>query len=183
MKCLSVKQPWAGLIQQGPKIIETRTWATPYRGDLVIVSSKKPVFDENIWQCPSCFSFGTKDDFDVCGAQEGKTFCNKCNREVQAYIVDASAGGVTMCVAKLVDCRPMTLLDQPAARCGFYTGAFAWVLEDIRKMLPSPVRGALGIFEKKVPGVCRVCGCTDGQACPGGCEWADENETICSRCV
>jgi hypothetical protein len=42
MKALSVKQPWANLIVSGEKTIETRTWATPYRGQILIVSSKKP---------------------------------------------------------------------------------------------------------------------------------------------
>ncbi len=28
---------------------------------------------------------------------------------------------------------------------------------------------------------CRVCGCTDDRACPGGCYWADED--LCSACV
>ena len=40
LKALSVKQPWAWLISAGVKTIETRTWATEYRGDLLIVSSK-----------------------------------------------------------------------------------------------------------------------------------------------
>lgn len=39
---LSVKQPWANLIASGQKTIETRTWATKYRGPLLIVSSKIP---------------------------------------------------------------------------------------------------------------------------------------------
>ena len=42
MKALSVKQPWANLIANGTKTIETRTWTTPYRGPLLIVSSKFP---------------------------------------------------------------------------------------------------------------------------------------------
>jgi len=42
MKALSVKQPWANLIASGLKTIETRTWKTKYRGDLLIVSSKSP---------------------------------------------------------------------------------------------------------------------------------------------
>ena len=42
MKALSVKQPWANLIAIGEKTIETRTWATQYRGPLLIVSSKTP---------------------------------------------------------------------------------------------------------------------------------------------
>ena len=47
MKALSIKQPWAYLIVHGingrKKTIETRTWNTRYRGDLLIVSSKKPM--------------------------------------------------------------------------------------------------------------------------------------------
>jgi len=45
-KALSVRQPWAsmiaGLCPGVVKTIETRTWRTDYRGDLVICSSGKP---------------------------------------------------------------------------------------------------------------------------------------------
>lgn len=34
MKLLSVRQPWAALLLNGQKTIETRTWATKYRGRL-----------------------------------------------------------------------------------------------------------------------------------------------------
>lgn len=31
---------------------------------------------------------------------------------------------------------------------------------------------------------CRVCGCTDDTACPGGCSWAQiDPEPLCSRCI
>lgn len=33
------------------------------------------------------------------------------------------------------------------------------------------------------PGICGVCGCTDEQACPGGCVWANATATLCSQCV
>ena len=42
MKALSVKQPWANMIASGKKTIETRIWPTDYRGDLLVVSSRKP---------------------------------------------------------------------------------------------------------------------------------------------
>lgn len=42
MKALSVKQPWANMIASGEKTIETRTWMTGYRGQVLIVSSKQP---------------------------------------------------------------------------------------------------------------------------------------------
>lgn len=39
MKAISLKQPWANLVACGYKTIETRTWTTGYRGDLLICSS------------------------------------------------------------------------------------------------------------------------------------------------
>lgn len=42
MKAISLKQPWANMIVEGKKTIETRKWSTIYRGDLVICSSRKP---------------------------------------------------------------------------------------------------------------------------------------------
>ena len=46
MKAVSVKQPWASLIAEGNKTIETRTWPTNYRGDLLICASKKPKIED-----------------------------------------------------------------------------------------------------------------------------------------
>jgi len=42
MKAISLKQPFASLIARGEKMIETRTWPTKYRGDVLICSSKRP---------------------------------------------------------------------------------------------------------------------------------------------
>lgn len=33
------------------------------------------------------------------------------------------------------------------------------------------------------PGKCRECGCTEDNACPGGCYWVDEDCTLCSACA
>jgi hypothetical protein len=41
-KAISLKQPWANLVATGKKTIETRTWPTKYRGDLIICSSQNP---------------------------------------------------------------------------------------------------------------------------------------------
>jgi len=42
LKALSIRQPWAGEVALGRKTIETRTWRTPHRGALLIVSSRRP---------------------------------------------------------------------------------------------------------------------------------------------
>jgi hypothetical protein len=41
MKALSLKQPWAELLLQGKKTIETRTWNTAFRGPFLIHASKQ----------------------------------------------------------------------------------------------------------------------------------------------
>ena len=30
---------------------------------------------------------------------------------------------------------------------------------------------------------CRICGCTDDHACPGGCYWVNDEHNLCSACV
>jgi hypothetical protein len=41
MKVISILQPWASLVALGHKKIETRSWNTKYRGELLIHASKK----------------------------------------------------------------------------------------------------------------------------------------------
>ncbi len=43
MKAISIKEPWASLINSGKKTIETRAWKTKYRGTLLLCCSKEPV--------------------------------------------------------------------------------------------------------------------------------------------
>lgn len=42
MKCLSVRQPWAAWIVLGAKDVENRSWATKYRGPLLIHAGQTP---------------------------------------------------------------------------------------------------------------------------------------------
>lgn len=106
MKALSIKQPWANMIAEGRKTIETRTWRTSYLGDVLIVSSKSPKIEP---------------------------------------------AGFALAVARLINCRRMYKWDEPEACCDWYPGAFAWVLTEIQKIEPFPVRGQLGLFEIELP--------------------------------
>ena len=63
MKALSLKQPWADLIVQGKKIIQSRKWRSNFRGEFYIHASKS--FDKK-----NCESFGIKNP--VTGALIGK---------------------------------------------------------------------------------------------------------------
>ena len=42
MKALSIKEPWATLILDGEKTIETRIWQTSFRGKILLCASKNP---------------------------------------------------------------------------------------------------------------------------------------------
>lgn len=68
------------------------------------------------------------------------------------------------------------------------------LVERVRKLLEIPQpQGAvekipLDISRVRVlkpvsPGVCSACGCTEEDACEGGCSWADREQTLCSECV
>lgn len=37
-------------------------------------------------------------------------------------------------------------------------------------------------YESNPEARCRVCDCSEESACEGGCTWADEEQTVCSRC-
>jgi hypothetical protein len=59
--------------------------------------------------------------------------------------------GFALAVAHLVDCRPMTCADETAACCRIYPKAQSWVLENIHRIPPFPVRGEIGLYEIELP--------------------------------
>lgn len=115
---LTLWQPWATLIQQEVKRIETRSWATNYRGPIAIHAAKKPV---DISDYPHLFqlvSYGTEFPF-----------------------------GAVVAIVNLVDCVEMTpefiaQQSEQELKCGdWQPGRFAWVLEIIRLVPPIPATG------------------------------------------
>ncbi len=71
MKALTLWQPWASLIAIGAKSIETRSWATPYRGRLAIhAAARKP----EVWMMEDGLAGDIFDFTDsICVAQWGPT--------------------------------------------------------------------------------------------------------------
>jgi hypothetical protein len=60
MKALSLTQPFASLVVDGRKTIETRSWSTRYRGSLAIHATKTPdrVVCRNFGYDPAIISCG-----------------------------------------------------------------------------------------------------------------------------
>ena len=130
MRAISLWQPWATAVAVGSKHIETRHWATAYRGPLVIHAAKR--WDREQREFASVeMSLG------------------RLPRRVPL--------GALVAVCRLADCIPTE--DLMAARSAFGVtpieriygnyepGRFGWLLEDIRA-LPEPIgfRGGQSFF-------------------------------------
>lgn len=59
--------------------------------------------------------------------------------------------GCALCIARLADVRPMAKDDEAAACCGWDPSYISWVLTDIRRIEPFPVKGRLGLYEIRMP--------------------------------
>ena len=64
-----MRQPWADLIAAGRKTIETRTWTTRYRGNLLITSEKRAVAVVILTDCRPM----TEDDVEAAMCEAHKT--------------------------------------------------------------------------------------------------------------
>lgn len=128
MKVISLTEPFATLIKEKKKRIETRSWKTSYRGELYIHASSTRVPKE--W---------------------------KENKELMNLVQEELTFGKIICKCNLVDCIEMTeewidkiKKEQPEEYvCGIYEkGRYAWVLEKIEPLEePITVKGHLGIWK------------------------------------
>lgn len=151
MKAITLTQPWATLVAIGAKRIETRSWATKYRGPLAIHAAKTfGVWGESgIKQLLNQYpNFGKALDRDgwtigtlprscmvaTCTLVDCIQITNK--REVYGYVVSM---GYNVVIPP----------DQPELDFGDYTpGRFAWLLADIKPLpIAYSARGALGLWE------------------------------------
>lgn len=131
MKVLSLLEPWASLINDKIKFIETRSWKTNYRGELYIHISKKQL---------------TKNDFE------------KYKKQISFLRSTNFKYGYIICKCNLVDCIYMTdsfineiKENEKEYLSGEYkVGRYAWILENIQ-VLENPIlaKGSLGIWNYK----------------------------------
>jgi hypothetical protein len=118
MKAISVQQPFAFEILSGQKTIEVRTWDTLHRGDLLICSSGKPAF--------------SRMEMEEMEEEYGCTFLY----------------GHALCIVRVVDVRYMRKGDEEKALVDeIDPEAYSWLLDDIRPVIPFPVKGKQGLFE------------------------------------
>lgn len=128
MKVLSLTEPYATLIKNGIKTIETRSWKTDYRGKLYIHASSTKMPKEY-----------------------------KNNQELMSLVdLDKLNYGNIICSCELVDCILMTddfienikNNNKNEYITGVYSkGRYAWILKNIESLdNPIKTKGHLGIW-------------------------------------
>ncbi len=127
MKVLSLIEPYATLIKEKKKMIETRSWKTNYRGELYIHASATAIPKD--WK----------------------------NQEVMKFVdVSKLSYGYILCKCNLVDCQYMTKeyvehmkKEHPMEYlCGVYKeGRYAWILDSITPLEhPIKAKGSLNLW-------------------------------------
>ena len=130
MKAVTISQPWASLVAIGAKTIDTRPYATSYRGLLAIHAAKTyPSVDDPYYRALLIAA---------------------------GMAVDALPCGKIIAVGRLAACEritPATCPCYPEYAFGIFTpGWYAWKIDDIRplKRLP-PFKGHRGVWECPLP--------------------------------
>ena len=127
IKVLTIKEPFASLIKNRVKFIETRSWKTNYRGEIYIHSGLEKL------------------NYDVLSREELSDLYNK----------DELLYGKILCKCNLVDCIYMTeefINDQKNKDFNnfisgrYEVGRYAWILENIEPIEPIAAKGKLGIW-------------------------------------
>ena len=138
MKAITILQPWASLIACSAKKIETRGWATKYRGPIAIHAGKKDPCKKP-WEGMGEFENAVD------------SVLNKNNLEWRLLPL-----GSVIAVADLVDCVEIgheaelvngIIVTGNELAFGDYTlGRYAWLLENVRPITPLPARGQQGLW-------------------------------------
>lgn len=159
MKVITLTQPWATLVAIGAKQIETRSWATGYRGPLAIhaakglgpVGGKTGLYEirgeQPFRQALEAAGYYRFDDLPLGG------ILATCNLTA-VYRIPATPQHYSWRVA---DDHPLASYpvvippfqdDQERAFGDYRYGRYAWLLTDV-KVLPEPIpaKGALGLWE------------------------------------
>ena len=130
MKVLTIREPFATLIKNKKKYIETRSWKTNYRGEIYIHAGVAKMSKE---------------------VRERPGLSDLYNEDELSY-------GKIICKCILVDCIYMTkdFIENEKKKnpdnflAGHYeVGRYAWVLDNIEVIKPIKAKGQLGIWNYK----------------------------------
>lgn len=119
MKCISIQQPWAGLILTGYKDIENRSWSTAHRGRLAIHAGSKMYEDSFTSATAIMKRIGKRID----------------PRGMSEFTRSSIVGYVDLVDVVTESASP------------WFVGEFGWVLANPVAIEPIPYKGKLGLFD------------------------------------
>jgi len=110
-KAISLWEPWASLMAMGIKTIETRHWATKYRGDLIICSAKKDI-----------------------GVKALSSLLNSFPKQVSQQLIHNLSYGKALCKVTVTDCKlTQNITDQEQFPYGnFEPNRYGWITENVQ---------------------------------------------------
>jgi len=128
MRALTLWQPWAGLIAQGIKLVENRTWEPPEHllGTRIAIHAGKTVDHEAI---EDLYEDGL--DPHRLGEMRGAALCVVT---LERFVAERYTSGLRC---------PLSLTREQAR---FYNGPVGFVLSDIVTIDPVPCKGAQGFW-------------------------------------
>lgn len=154
MRALTLWQPYASLIAIGAKTIETRGWATDYRGPLAIHAAAREPRREEVteeiaaafgWDCPPLYAQVDALPLGAVVATCTLVTCYRVNSVEAERIADGEEVLLQLARGERV---PVTRNEAAFGNFGPYR--IAWVLSNV-KALPSPVlaKGGQGLWTWK----------------------------------
>jgi hypothetical protein len=152
VKVITLTQPWASLVANGEKRIETRSWRTSYRGPLAIHAAKGFPKDARALMSKEPFrsSLWRTDDLSLpplevlpTGVIVATCVLLDC---VEMYHWDGDPFGSEDPMFDISEHGSLTWQER---EFGLYEeGRFAWMLGDVQRLeRPIPAKGALGLWE------------------------------------
>ncbi len=143
MKALTIWQPWSTLIATGQKRIETRSWATRYRGWLIIHAAAKWSADLRQLAASPMFAEMLKGTPGYSG-DDGDLFSKS---EPPMPPLGAVVGVARLVAIDSVD-DPRLITSEIERELGDYSpGRWAWIMEEpIAFKTPIPTKGFQGLW-------------------------------------
>jgi hypothetical protein len=160
VKAITLWQPWASLVAVGAKRLETRSWATSYRGPIAIHASKtSPSGARTLAETEPFWTELRKERFHQYNLPAGAVIatarlvaCCEVAELAEKRVILAPVGEVDhlsegmLALLGATPSRPIPALER--AFGDFKPGRFAWVLEDVVRLPePIPARGHQGLWE------------------------------------
>jgi hypothetical protein len=179
VKAITLWQPWAQLVALGAKRLETRSWSTKYRGPLAIHAAQAfPTGSRAMVGEPEFFgALRTPDGFryhehnlprgavvavaqlvavcEIVELAEGRVGLFLDGTPYQATKDQDNLSEGVRALLGAAPSRPFPALER--AFGDFKPGRFAWVLEDVRRLVtPVPLKGRQGLWEWTARRACSV---------------------------